>query len=120
MYTKKVLEYYQKIPVNMRLFSDADETVKTYTVGGYTLGEKVIFQIKESNTKFICRYQVYGCGYMIALVVWLAEELQAGKIDDLLKVNISDLVTLFDLPSVKRHSALSLLKLIEVICNDRK
>lgn len=117
LYTQKIIDYYQKIPASMTLWDDDSKDILQVQSGSYAIGEFVIFQVKLDAKGCVldCRYQVLGCGYMIALVVWLAEKLHHNKLNILADINIVQLQTVFQLPKNKRHCALTLLNLIEAL-----
>ncbi|MCF6777835.1 iron-sulfur cluster assembly scaffold protein [Thiotrichales bacterium 19X7-9] len=117
LYSKEVIKYYKKVPEAMVLWPDDESDVITLSAGSYSAGEYVIFQFKLNKKQQIidCRYQVLGCGYMIALVSWFVEAVHKKHINQLSKINISTINQVFDLPQTKRHCALTLLSLIEKI-----
>jgi NifU-like protein involved in Fe-S cluster formation len=122
LYNQKVLHYYQEIIDPKPLWqNDAPFTVTTHS-GDKSSGELVVFQVKldSHNLPIEARFQVLGCGYMIALVAWLSERVVAGEFARLENLTMQQLVDEFELPKHKHHSAMCLLDIIkqlsEAIC----
>ncbi|MCF6764401.1 iron-sulfur cluster assembly scaffold protein [Thiotrichales bacterium 19S3-7] len=114
LYSEKVIEYYNKIPQKMALWPEDETNIITATVGSYSAGEYVVFQLKlnQKNQVIDSRYQVLGCGYMIALVVWLSEVINHKYLNQIITISISEINQVFNLPQTKRHCASTLLSLI--------
>ena len=114
MYNSKTIEYYNKINY-APLWDQTKDNVITIKVGDLSSGEVIIFQYSK-NQGDLCRYKVLGCGYMIGLVVWLAETLENEGLL-LLKstLTVSYLCEFFQLPKVKTHCAIRVLDIIEQI-----
>ena len=122
LYNQKVLHYYQAIDDPKPLWKKDMPLVVSTTSGDKSSGELVIFQVKadSNNSPIDARFQVLGCGYMIALVSWLSEKIVAGEFAKLENLTMQQLVDEFELPKHKYHSAICLLdickQLSDVIC----
>lgn len=117
IYNKKTIEFYNEININKaNLWQDFNQSMIEVKSGSHASGEYVIFQFKlDKNKKIIDnRFQVFGCGYMIALVQWFSEFSENKSMDELKeKIDLAMLQSMFQLPDVKNHCALTLLSLIE-------
>jgi NifU-like protein involved in Fe-S cluster formation len=122
LYNQKVLHYYQAIDDPKPLWQKDAPFVISTTSGDKSSGELVIFQmmVNSDNLPIEARFQVMGCGYMIALVSWLSERIVAGKFATLENLTVQQLVDEFELPKHKYHSAMCLLdisqQLSDAIC----
>ena len=115
LYNQKVLRYYQAIDDPKPLWQKDTPSVVSTTSGDKSSGELVVFQVKldSNNLPIEARFQVLGCGYMIALVSWLSEQVVVGEFAKLENLTMQQLVGEFELPKHKYHSAMCLLDIIK-------
>ncbi|MDC0535606.1 iron-sulfur cluster assembly scaffold protein [Francisellaceae bacterium] len=114
IYTKKIIELYHK--ASLEPLFDQSDSVSEYHYGDEPSGLYIIFQIKVKHGAVSnCRYKVLGCGYAIALCVWLAERLDGKSKQDLSAIELSDLISRFDIPKTKHKVAIAILNLYEQI-----
>lgn len=114
IYTDKIIRLYHQ--ANLKPLFECGDGVKEYCYGGESSGLYIIFQIKIKDGAITnCRYKVLGCGYAIALCVWLAESLEGKSKQDLSSIELSDLISRFYIPKTKHKVAIAILNLYEQI-----
>jgi hypothetical protein len=116
MYTQELINYYNSLDNPLPLWGLMESGVVTVTSGDASSGEVVVFQIKKiKGSCFLeSRFKVFGCGYIIALVIWFSDILKLENFVFLKdKVTISYLVEKFNIPKEKRHCAICLLDIID-------
>lgn len=99
----KLYQYYQAINL-LPLWSIDQPQVTTVEVGSQSAGEMVIFQIKTQANQIIeCRYRIFGCGYLIASVVYLAQWLINKEPQQIANFRVRELIDYFAMPKHKYH-----------------
>jgi NifU-like protein involved in Fe-S cluster formation len=110
IYTDKIIRLYHQ--ANLKPLFECGDGVKEYCYGDESSGLYIIFQIKLKNGAVTeCRYKVLGCGYAIALCVWLAECLNGKSKQDLSTIELSDLISIFDIPKTKHKVAIAIINI---------
>ena len=120
MYTQKLIKYYNSLDNLLPLWGAKELDAITVTSGDASSGEIVVFQIKKRQDGRVVdtRFKVFGCGYIIALVVWFSNILKLKTLTYLKeKVTVSFLIEEFKLPKEKRHCAVCLLDVIDNLFN---
>jgi nitrogen fixation NifU-like protein len=100
-----LLHYYQHCPY-FGAWPEDTAHVLTARAGSQSAGEVMQLQVKiEDDTITDVRIQVYGCGYAIAALAYVAEYC-VGKKVSALTLTTPEMAKALSIPETKLHSAL--------------
>lgn len=101
-----VIQAYQDLEIQP-LWGEDGGSVFTVSLGSESAGELVVYQIKaKSGVVDDTRFQVHGCGYMIAVCVWLSRWLQGRALADCATFSYQNAIQALHLPKHKYHCAM--------------
>ncbi len=116
IYSDKIIKLYQQ--ANLKPLFECGDGVKKYCYGDESSGLYIIFQTKYNNGLISdCRYKIMGCGYAIALCVWLEQQLINQPTTKLKLLELKDLIDEFDLPQTKHKVAIAILDIYQRVLN---
>jgi NifU-like protein involved in Fe-S cluster formation len=115
IYTSKIIQLYEQADMKA-LWPLDDKQVSTYSYGSVSDGLEIIFQIYKNNDSIeASRYKVFGCGYSIALSVWLSQWIYNKNQSTLNDIELSELIETFYLPKAKYKCALAIINIYQQI-----
>lgn len=101
-----IVSAYQKLEIKP-LWDPELHGVQTVQQGSVSSGEIVVLQVLlEGQLMTDTRFQVHGCGYMIAVCVWLSKWLQGRALSDCKIFSYQDVIQALKLPKQKYHCAI--------------
>ncbi len=100
-----IRHYYEHCPYFGAWPEDAADVLTT-RAGSQSAGEVMQLQVKVRNGKISdVRIQIYGCGYAIAALAYVAEYCMGKRLSELI-ISAQEIADALQLPARKLHSTL--------------